>query len=88
MHDWGLGRDGISFAVRWLDIGFERAAKIDDLLVVETDVAEVSGARLSLEQTIRRGDETIARASVVVVAVKDGRATRLPEAVRTAFGGA
>jgi acyl-CoA thioester hydrolase len=52
---------------------------------VDTAVVEVSGARLTLDQSIERGDELIARAKVVVVAVKDGRAARLPRAVIAAF---
>jgi len=49
-------------------------------------VAEISGVRLTLDQSIERGDELIARARVVVVAVRDGKATRLPRAVVAAFG--
>ncbi len=82
-----LARDGIAFAVRSMEIDFSRAAQIDDLLTVDTAVLEVTGARLTLDQSIERGDELIARARVVVVAVRDGKATRLPPAVRAAFGG-
>ena len=80
-----LAVEGIAFAVRSMEIDFPRAARIDDLLIVDTAVAEVTGARLTLEQTIERGDELIARARVVVVAVRDGKATRLPRAVVSAF---
>jgi len=69
-----------------MEIDFPRAAHIDDLLVVDTAVVEVSGARLTLDQSIERGDELVARAKVVVVAIKDGKATRLPKAVVAAFG--
>ncbi len=87
IHHSELIRDNIAFAVRSMEIDFPRAARIDDLLVVETSVAEVSGARLGLDQVIRRGDEIIATAKVVVAAVRDGKATRLPRAVLAAFGG-
>lgn len=80
-----LAKDGIAFAVRSMTIEFPRAAHIDDLLAVETSVAEVSGARLVLDQSIVRGQETIATARVVVVAVRDGKAARLPKAVAAAF---
>ena len=69
-----------------MEIDFPRAAHIDDLLVVDTAVAEISGARLTLDQSIERGDELIARARVVVVAVKAGRAVRLPAGLVAAFG--
>jgi acyl-CoA thioester hydrolase len=86
IHHSELAQDGIAFAVRSMEIDFPRAAGIDDLLVVDTAVVEVSGVRLTLDQSIERGDELIARAKVVVVAVKDGKATRLPKAVVAAFG--
>ena len=86
IHHSELAKDGIAFAVRSMEIDFPRAARIDDLLVVDTAVVEVSGARLTLDQSIERGDELIARAKVVVVAVKDGRAARLPRAVMAVFG--
>lgn len=85
IHHSELAQDGIAFAVRSMEIGFPRAAHIDDLLTVETTVAEVSGARLVLDQSIARADETIATARVVVVAVRNGKATRLPKAVAAAF---
>jgi acyl-CoA thioester hydrolase len=85
IHHSELAKDGIAFAVRSMQIDFPHAAHIDDLLQVETAVAEISGARLVLDQSIRRGDETIATARVVVVAVREGRATRLPKAVVAAF---
>jgi acyl-CoA thioester hydrolase len=69
-----------------MEIEFPRAAHIDDLLVVDTAVGEISGARFTLEQSIERGDELIARARVVAVAVRAGRATRLPRSVLAAFG--
>ncbi len=86
IHHSELAKEGIAFAVRTMEIAFERAAHIDDLLTVETAVVDVSGARLTLEQTIGRGTEVITRAKVVVVAIRDGRAARLPAAVIAAFG--
>ena len=86
IHHSELAKEGIAFAVRTMEIAFERAAHIDDLLTVETAVVDVSGARLTLEQTISRGAEVITRAKVVVVAIRDGRAARLPTAVIAAFG--
>ena len=79
-------RDGIAFAVRSMQIDFLRGAGIDDLLTVVTETVEVSGARLGLRQTIRRAEEPIVTADVVVVAIRGGRAVRLPAQVRAAFG--
>jgi acyl-CoA thioester hydrolase len=81
IHHSELAGEGIAFAVRSMEISFERAAHIDDLLVVDTAVVEVTGARLVLDQSIERGDELIARAKVTVVAIKGERAVRLPAAL-------
>ncbi|MEP7240557.1 MAG: tol-pal system-associated acyl-CoA thioesterase [Devosia sp.] len=85
VHHSELARDGLAFAVRSMTIEFVRAAHIDDLLTVETRIAEISGARMTLEQSIQRGGELIASARVVVAAVKHGRAARLPAALLAAF---
>lgn len=86
VHHSELIEEGIAFAVRSMEIDFPRAAHIDDELVVDTAVLEISGARLTLDQSIERRDELVARAKVVVVAIKmDGRATRLPKALVTAL---
>lgn len=86
IHHSELAKDGVAFAVRSMTIDFPRAAHIDDLLGVETIAAEVSGARLVLDQSISRDGELIAVARVVVAAVRDGKATRLPKGVAAAFG--
>lgn len=78
IHHSRLAEEGVAFAVRSMEIAFERAAHIDDLLVVDTSVVEVTGARLTLDQSIERGDELLARAKVVVVAIRGERAVRLP----------
>lgn len=81
VHHSELAKDGIAFAVRSMEIEFLKAAGIDDLLVVDTSVVEVTGARLVLDQSIERGDDLVARAKVVVVAIKGDRAVRLPKAL-------
>jgi acyl-CoA thioester hydrolase len=86
VHHSELAKEGLAFAVRSMEIDFPRAAHIDDLLRVETQVREVSGARLTLDQTISRDGEMVAMAKVVVVAIRKGRAVRLPAKVFAAFG--
>lgn len=86
VHHSELARDGIAFAVRSMQIEFERAAHIDDMLRVETTLAEISGAKLVIDQAISRGADLVASARVVVVAIKGGKAARLPRTVVAAFG--
>ena len=85
VHHSELAKEGIAFAVRTMEIEFLKAAGIDDQLTVDTAVVELTGARLTLEQSIERGDALIARARVVVVAVRNGRAVRLPRNVVAAL---
>ncbi|MGN6102229.1 MAG: tol-pal system-associated acyl-CoA thioesterase [Devosia sp.] len=82
VHHFELAKGGVAFAVRSMRIEFEAAAHIDDLLTVETEPAGVTGARLSLTQSIRRGSTRLVEAELVVVAVRaDGRPARLPREV-------
>lgn len=82
VHHSELAAQGIAFAVRSMEVDFAGAAHIDDVLTVETAVSGLSGARLSLNQTIRRGATVLTRAQVLVVAITtSGRAARMPKAV-------
>jgi len=53
-------------------IEFLKPARIDDVVEVETRAAEVSGARIVLSQTVRRGTEILVTAEITV-ALSDGR---------------
>ncbi|ODM42040.1 tol-pal system-associated acyl-CoA thioesterase [Cereibacter johrii] len=87
----GLGVDqvrlraesGIVFAVRRVEADYLRPAVFDDLLEVETGLVETGGARIVLDQEVRRGEERLFAARVVLVCLgADGRAARLPAEVR------
>ncbi len=87
VHHSELIRDGIAFAVRSMQIDFDAAAHIDDLLEVETRVAEISAARLTLDQQIVRDGTVITRARVQVVAINGaGRPARMPKAFLAGLG--
>ena len=68
----------LGFAVARMEIDFRRPARMDDLLEVETRVAEVGGASLWMHQRLTRDGEVVVEATVRVAAVSRGRATRLP----------
>ncbi len=90
--DWvrNLGNDqnamrdqGIVWVVRRVEADYLSPARFDDELVVETDVTEISGVRLTMAQLVRRGETVIFRASVTAVCInKDGRPIRLPAEIR------
>ncbi len=76
------GEQGLVFAVRGLQIEYLVSAVMDDLLRVETRLAGIRGAVIEFDQLILRGSERIAEAKVRVVALKNGRATRIPRELR------
>lgn len=87
IHHSELAGEGIAFAVRSMEIAFDGAAHIDDLLTVTTEVAAITGARLTLNQVILRGDVVLTRASVMVVAIKtSGGPARMPKVIVEKFG--
>jgi acyl-CoA thioester hydrolase len=81
-HSALSGDDGLVFAVRGLEIEYLVGAVMDDLLRVDTRLTGIRGAVIEFEQVIHRGKERIAEAKVRVVALRNGRATRVPEKMR------
>ncbi len=83
IHHAELAEQGLAFAVRSMEIDFAGAARIDDMLMVTTEVAEFTGARLALNQTILRDSAILTSARVLVVAIKtSGGPARLPADLR------
>tara|TARA_R110002073_G_scaffold43462_2_gene120995 strand:+ start:21662 stop:22120 length:459 start_codon:yes stop_codon:yes gene_type:complete len=78
--------DPLAFAVRRMNIEFVRAAKVDDALVVETIYRPQQGARLMMDQVLRRDGEIIASAAVQAVCMDPaGRAKRPPKSMAQAW---
>ncbi|RFP90145.1 tol-pal system-associated acyl-CoA thioesterase [Rhodobacteraceae bacterium 63075] len=76
-------RDGIVFAVRRVEADYLGAAKLDDELVVQTQVKSVTGVRMVMEQWVRRGEDILFHALVTVVCMTlEGQPTRLPANIR------
>ena len=73
---------GLVFVVRKMSLDFLKPARMDDLLTVLTRTRELRGASMHLAQEVRRDDDLLVRAEVVVACVRDGRAIRLPEGLR------
>jgi acyl-CoA thioester hydrolase len=74
--------EGLTFAVRRMTIDYLRAARMDDVLLVETHTGEVRGASLVIAQRILRGDEVVVTADVRVAAIAGGRPSRIPDRLR------
>lgn len=72
----------VFFVVARMAIEFLRPARMDDLLSVETRVLRLTAATLELDQRVKKGDETLFTAKVLIAAVTGGRACRIPREVR------
>lgn len=75
---------GFHFVVRSMQINFLKPARIDDVLEVVTLSKEVAGASIMLAQSVRRRGEVLVNADVRVAFVSQGRARRIPDALREA----
>lgn len=90
--DWvrGLGIDqnvmkaqGLVFAVRRVEADYLMPARLDDELVVVTEVLQVTGARLVMDQVVMRGKDKLFHAVVTVVVITDtGYPARMPAKLR------
>lgn len=85
--DLAAGPMPLFFAVRRMETDYLKPARLDDLLTVTTSTRDIGGARMTLDQVLTRGEETIARAVVTVVAIGcDARPHRIPAHLRALFG--
>jgi len=83
-----LLESGTAFAVRRAVVDYLRPARLDDRLVVETELRAVGGASLDLDQTIRRdedGTELVRLEVRLGYITLSGRPARLPAALRGLF---
>ena len=80
--------DGVGFAVRRCLVDYLAPARLEDALTVDTTLAEIGAATLSVRQQIRRGSELLADLDILVACVgRDGRPRRLPSALRAVLTG-
>lgn len=78
---------GLAFAVRRMEIDFRRPALMDDVLEIETRIAEAGGASLTMDQAVMREGTLLVGARVTVACIRDGRPARIPAALREALAG-
>ena len=73
-------------AVRRCEVDYLRPARLDDMLVVESQVTEISGASVRLAQRICRDGMSLVTLMVTIVCINAaGRPTRLPAQMRQAL---
>ncbi|HEV7435014.1 MAG TPA: tol-pal system-associated acyl-CoA thioesterase [Pseudorhizobium sp.] len=80
--------EGLVFVVHRMEIDFKLPAKMDDVLTILTATEKAGGAKMVLNQEIRRGQTLLIVARVVIAVInRHGRPRRLPEAIAQKFLG-
>lgn len=78
---------GIVFAVRRVEADYLSPAGFDDELTVETDLVQLTGARIVLDQAVLRGDQRLFAARVTLVCLTaEGAPARIPADIRLKLG--
>ncbi|WP_435231367.1 tol-pal system-associated acyl-CoA thioesterase [Pseudopelagicola sp. nBUS_20] len=71
--------EGFVFAVRRIEADYLSSARLDDELIVETEIIKVTAARLVMEQSVKKSDDVLFQAKVTIACVNEaGRPVRLP----------
>ncbi len=87
-HHTVLAAQGLAFAVHRMTIDFIRPATIDDILTIRTGTVRTGGARLVLAQSVNLDGVELVKADVQVAMIdRNGRAARMPEALRRVISG-
>ena len=83
----GLHGEALAWVVRRMEIDFRAPARIDDVLTIDTRTTSVSGARIFMAQSIRRGEEVLieARVEAAIMSARTGRPRRFPREWIAAF---
>ena len=82
----GKHGERIAWVVRRMEIDFLAPARIDDILTIDTSTQEISGARITMSQTLSRGQDLLVKARVEAAIVgESGRPRRFPKEWIAAF---
>ena len=74
---------GLVFVVRRVVADYLAPGRYDDLLVVETIPKEIGRAKFVVDQVVRRGDERLFEAEVIIAVLSaEGRPVRIPAEIR------
>ena len=73
-------RFGVLFVVHRVSLLYQRPARIDELITIETEFSELRGASVTLRQEFLRDSDSLAVLEVGLgcARVSDGRAVRIP----------
>jgi acyl-CoA thioester hydrolase len=77
---------GIIIVVKSVEADYLSPARLDDFLTIQTRLISVKNTSFVMEQKATRNDVCIFSMKIVLVCVnEDGRPSKIPEAVKTAF---
>jgi acyl-CoA thioester hydrolase len=81
-HSQLIAEFGVMFVVHRANLHYQRPARIDELVRVETEFTEVSGATVTLRQNFIRDNDSLVVLELRLgcARVSDGRAARIPRA--------
>jgi len=69
-----------------MEIDFKQPARMDDILTVLTHTEKAGGAKMVLNQEIRRGETLLIAAKVIIAVINaNARPRRLPETLAEKF---
>ncbi len=79
-HAIMVGEHGVMFVVRRVNLHYQRPARLEDVIRIETEFHEVSGASVTLLQHFWRDSDSLAvlELGLGCIRVSDGRAARIP----------
>jgi acyl-CoA thioester hydrolase len=71
---------GVMFVVRRINLHYQRPARLDEVIRIETRITEVRGASVTLRQHFWRDSDSLAVLEVGLgcARVPDGKAARIP----------
>lgn len=85
-HQALKAQHGLIFAVRSCSVEYLAPALLDYEIDILTELSAIGASRLDMRQSIRHEERQLTTAQITVVAIGlDGRAKRLPEALRHQF---
>jgi acyl-CoA thioester hydrolase len=82
-QDMFAAKEPLVWAVRRMNVDFDRPARMEEVVTVRTSVLQLAGARMRLDQRVARASDILARAMVeVCVITLNGRPRRVPDSTR------
>jgi acyl-CoA thioester hydrolase len=81
-------KQGVLLVVRHIEADYKAPARLDDLLIVQTDIIDLGNASFTMQQDIKRNESLFVRIKVVIACVgTNGKIARIPMILRQKLEG-